>query len=191
MPCLRLFFVKLFTVLYSRVEKEETNQRASIGGRYHQVHLRHHASAATWRAPCSMCRNLPGSCFLRILDEIEEQERIESEAVSGDWSPALEKAISLARLGRAGRRETHCIDRGRGRRLSPICQRGNCCRTSKGLRDNADASVKQKVISEILSGVDKVGMDTERNFLDVLDKVGRAAPGKCRPDPCFHPVPGL
>src|SRR5439155_15873615 len=41
----------------------------------------------------------------------------------------------------------------------------------KGLRDKPQASARQKVISEIVSGVEKVRIDTERNLLDVLDKV--------------------
>jgi type I restriction enzyme M protein len=41
----------------------------------------------------------------------------------------------------------------------------------KGLRDKPNANPRQKVISEILSGVERVRVDTEKNFLDVLDKV--------------------
>ena len=41
----------------------------------------------------------------------------------------------------------------------------------RSLRDRPNASPRQKVISEILSGVERVRIDTERNLLDVLDKV--------------------
>jgi type I restriction enzyme M protein len=41
----------------------------------------------------------------------------------------------------------------------------------KELKQKPDASARQKVISEIISGVERVRIDTERNFLDVLDKV--------------------
>jgi type I restriction enzyme M protein len=41
----------------------------------------------------------------------------------------------------------------------------------KGLKNRPAATEKQKVISEILSGVERVRVDTEKNFLDVLDKV--------------------
>ena len=41
----------------------------------------------------------------------------------------------------------------------------------KDLRKKPDASPRQKVISEIMTGVERVRIDTERNFLDVLDKV--------------------
>lgn len=41
----------------------------------------------------------------------------------------------------------------------------------KDLKNRPTASPRQKVISEIMTGVEKVRIDTERNFLDVLDKV--------------------
>lgn len=41
----------------------------------------------------------------------------------------------------------------------------------RGLRERPSANEKQKVISEILSGVERVRVDTEKNFLDVLDKI--------------------
>ncbi len=41
----------------------------------------------------------------------------------------------------------------------------------RGLRNQPDATPRQKVISEIMSGVEKTRVDTERNFLDVLDRV--------------------
>lgn len=39
------------------------------------------------------------------------------------------------------------------------------------LKDQPDATPKQKVISEVMSGVERTRVDTERNFLDVLDRV--------------------
>jgi type I restriction enzyme M protein len=41
----------------------------------------------------------------------------------------------------------------------------------KALKERPNATSRQKVISEIISGVERVRIDTERNFLDVLDKV--------------------
>ncbi len=43
----------------------------------------------------------------------------------------------------------------------------------KSLKDHPDATPRQKVISQIMTGVERVRIDTERNFLDVLDKVNR------------------
>jgi type I restriction enzyme M protein len=41
----------------------------------------------------------------------------------------------------------------------------------RGLENRPGATPRQKVISEIMSGVERTRIDTERNFLDVLDKV--------------------
>lgn len=38
-------------------------------------------------------------------------------------------------------------------------------------RERPGATPRQKVISEIMSGVERTRIDTERNFLDVLEKV--------------------
>ena len=55
--------------------------------------------------------------------------------------------------------------------MSSISSMRNCIPYLKGLEKRADATVRQKVISEIMSGVERVRVDTERNFLDVLDRV--------------------
>lgn len=39
------------------------------------------------------------------------------------------------------------------------------------LEKQPNASPRQKVISEVMSGVKQVRVDTDKNFLDVLDKV--------------------
>jgi type I restriction enzyme M protein len=41
----------------------------------------------------------------------------------------------------------------------------------RGLRERPNATPRQKVISEILSGVERTRIDTERNFLEILDRV--------------------
>ncbi len=41
----------------------------------------------------------------------------------------------------------------------------------KGLENQSGATARQKVISEIMSSVDRSRIDSEKNFLDVLDKV--------------------
>lgn len=41
----------------------------------------------------------------------------------------------------------------------------------KGLEERPDATPRQKVISQIMSGVERTRVDTEKNFLDILDKV--------------------
>jgi len=41
----------------------------------------------------------------------------------------------------------------------------------KGLKNKPGANDRQKVISEIMSGVERTRIDTEKNMLDVLDKL--------------------
>lgn len=41
----------------------------------------------------------------------------------------------------------------------------------KQLKDHANATPRQKIISQIISGVERVRIDTQKNLLDVLDKV--------------------
>jgi type I restriction enzyme M protein len=117
--------------------------------------------------------------FLRILDEQEEREQEEAEALGVPFRPSLEapyrwrdwaapegtkrKELQDGALGAFfafvnGQRD----DRGRATGLLPYL---------KGLKSRPDAGARQKVISEVISGVERVRIDTERNFLDVLDKV--------------------
>jgi type I restriction enzyme M protein len=117
--------------------------------------------------------------FLRILDEQEEREQQEAEALGVDFRASLEapyrwrdwaapdgpkrKELQDGALGAFfgfvnGQRD----DKGRTTGLLPYL---------KALKNRPDAGARQKVISEVISGVERVRLDTERNFLDVLDKV--------------------
>jgi type I restriction enzyme M protein len=117
--------------------------------------------------------------FLRILDEQEEREQQEAEALGVAFRPSLEapyrwrdwaapdgpkrKDLEAGTLGAFfgfvnGSRDGH----GQAVGLLPYL---------KGLKNRPSAGPRQKVISEVISGVERVRLDTERNFLDVLDKV--------------------
>jgi len=116
--------------------------------------------------------------FLRILDETEDREASEAEAVGArytfslgqpyrwkDWAAPMPKG---APDGWTNRRK-ELDDAGNKAFLSFV--NGGLIPHLKALRDKPQASSRQKVISEIMSGVEKVRIDTERNLLDVLDKV--------------------
>lgn len=108
--------------------------------------------------------------FLRILDEREEREQHEAEALGVPFRPSLEHPCrwqDWAAPDGAKRKELQDGAPGSffgfvNTELLPYL---------KGLKDRPDASSRQKVISEVLSGIERVRIDTERNFLDVLDKV--------------------
>lgn len=108
--------------------------------------------------------------FLRILDETEQREKTESAAVGAEFSPSLEKPYrwrDWASPGGANRKELQEAASGSFFRFV----KDELLPYLKGLEKKPSATVRQKVISEILRGVDGAGIDTERNFLDVLDKV--------------------
>src|ERR1019366_6565317 len=115
--------------------------------------------------------------FLRILDEKEYREERVSEALGvpfrasleapfrwRDWAAPPEKLPA----GQTNRRVAL--------QNSPQNAFFNFVNTEllphlKDLKNLPGASPRQKVISEIMTGVERVRIDTERNFLDVLDKV--------------------
>jgi len=115
--------------------------------------------------------------FLRILDEKEHREEQEAEALGVPFRPSLESPYRWRdwgwppeRLpeGQTNKRQElqdapqNAFFNFINRELLPHL---------KGLKTRPDATARQKVISEIMTGVERVRIDTERNFLDVLDKV--------------------
>ena len=108
--------------------------------------------------------------FLRILDETEEREEEQNKALGLSWSPSLSPPFRWRDWAAPGgeKRSELYEDSASGFfhfvniELLPYL---------KNLRNKRGVTVKQKVISEIMSGVEQVSIDTERNFLDVLDKV--------------------
>lgn len=113
--------------------------------------------------------------FLRILDVREEHEAERAEAVGTTFRASLKPpyrwrdwaapdALRRKQLQESGANafydfvNTHLIPH------------------LKQLKDQPRATSRQKVISEIMSGVDRTRIDTERNLCDVLDKVHDISP---------------
>lgn len=115
--------------------------------------------------------------FLRILDEKEHREEQEAEALGVAFRPSLESPYRW--------RDWGCPPEGLAEGQSnKRVELQNAPQNAlfnfinmellphlKGLKNRPDATPRQKVISEIMTGVERVRIDTERNFLDVLDKV--------------------
>ncbi len=108
--------------------------------------------------------------FLRILDEREEQEAEEARIVGADFRFSMAKPYrwqDWAAPNAPERVKRMELSSGKffdfvNRDLIPHLKR---------LKDRPNATPRQKVISEIMSGVDRTRIDTERNLCDVLDKV--------------------
>jgi len=115
--------------------------------------------------------------FLRILDEKEHREEQEAEALGVHFRPSLEAPFRW----RDWAAPPETLSEGQTNKRvelqnSPQNAFFNFVNMEllphlKGLKNRSDASSRQKVISEIMTGVDRVRIDTERNLLDVLDKV--------------------
>jgi type I restriction enzyme M protein len=131
--------------------------------------------------------------FLRILDEKEQREEQEAVALGVSFRPSLEKPYRWRDWGAPPQEKTvenaaesSLSSRPGGQEVAgwkrAELQNGalgsffSFINTTllpqlKALKNKPDASACQKVISEIMTGVERVRIDTERNFLDVLDKV--------------------
>jgi len=123
--------------------------------------------------------------FLRVLDEQEALEREEAEALGLSYTPSLtmpwrwqDWAAPYSDKPDAPR-TSDGLPLGWKRRELMEGKRGDffafinnqLLPYLRNLRDLRGATPKQKVLSEILSPVDRVRVDTEANFADVLDKV--------------------
>lgn len=114
--------------------------------------------------------------FLRILDETEDREEQEADAVGASYTSSIKKPyrwkdwaapLESTNTKPNKRHELEESSTGAFRKfvndeLIPYLKR---------LKDKPNATARQKVISEIMSGVEKTRIDTEKNLLDVLDKV--------------------
>lgn len=108
--------------------------------------------------------------FLRILDEREAHEAEAAEVVGAEFHPSLEDPY---------RWQDWAAPDGAKRKELEIGALGaffnfvnnDLIPNLKGLAERPNATPRQKVISQIVSGLERTRIDTERNFLDILDKV--------------------
>lgn len=108
--------------------------------------------------------------FLRILDEREEGEGQRAEAVGAEFQPSFQSPYRWQDWAAPdGAKRNELCNGALGEFFGFV--NTDLLPHLKGLKNKPNATPRQKVISEILSGVERVRIDTERNFLDVLDKV--------------------
>lgn len=108
--------------------------------------------------------------FLRILDEREADEAEKAEAVGAEFTPSLEPPYRWRDWAAPDGEKRLSLE------MSALNAFYNFVNNElipylKSLKDRPNATVRQKVISEIFSGIERTRIDTERNLLDVLDKV--------------------
>jgi type I restriction enzyme M protein len=108
--------------------------------------------------------------FLRILDEREEQEAERAEALGVEFRASLESPYRWRDWAAPGGPKRNELEAGTLGSVFGFVN-GTLLPHLRELRDSPGSNPRQKVISEIMAGVEKTRIDTERNFLDVLDKV--------------------
>jgi len=142
------------------------------------------------RSNCSGAMNyvpeLTWILFLRILDVLEQREAARSAALGLSYAPTLQSPYrwsdwaapcdedSPGGKGTIGwkRRE---LTEGEVNRFKEWVNT-DLIPHLKSLKEALSSTSRQKVVSEILSGVERVRIDTDRNLLDVLDKVHEIDP---------------
>ena len=122
--------------------------------------------------------------FLRILDEREMREAEEAEAVGAEFTPSLEAPYRWQDWASPDGPKRVELQKGTLGAFFGFVN-GDLIPHLKDLRNRPNASSRQKVISEIMSGVDRTRIDTERNMLDILDKVNEISTESVDPTHVF------
>ena len=108
--------------------------------------------------------------FLRILDEREAKEAEQARAVGADFTPSLEAPYRWRDWAAPDGPKRKALQDGTLGAVKAFVD-GELLPHLRELRDKPGATPRQKVISEIMSGIERTRIDTDRNFLDVLDRV--------------------
>lgn len=108
--------------------------------------------------------------FLRILDEKEEVEVERARAVGADFRPSLGYPYRWQDWAAPEGRKRLELQMGTFGGFMSFVD-GDLIPTLRTLRDRPGATTRQKVISQVFSYTEKTRIDTERNLLDILDKV--------------------
>ncbi|WGV28382.1 type I restriction-modification system subunit M N-terminal domain-containing protein [Halotia branconii] len=138
--------------------------------------------------------------FLRILDEREQEEAENADAVGFNFTPSLEAPYRWRDWAAPYDDSLFNLDgeqRPQGWKRHQITEQSKEVEELKKFRDTGidlsepfkvwvdlifipylkqlknskDATPKQKVISEVMSGIDRVRIDSQKNLLDILDKI--------------------
>lgn len=108
--------------------------------------------------------------FLRILDEKEEAEVERAQAVGAEFRPSLDYPYRWQDWAAPEGQKRLELQMGAFGGFMSFVD-GDLIPTLRTLRDRPGATTRQKVISQAFSYTEKTRIDTERNLLDILDRV--------------------
>jgi len=115
--------------------------------------------------------------FLRILDEREEEEAASARAVGAQFTPSLTAPYRWRDwAARKGPKRAELT--GPGSSLGDFMKfvDNDLIAGLRALKDQPGANPRQKVVSEVFSNVERSRIDTERNLLDIIDKLDDLQP---------------
>ena len=107
--------------------------------------------------------------FLHILDEKEAREAERARAVGVPFQPSLEYPYRWQDWAALDGKKRLVQMGTLGGFMSFV--NGELIPALRTLKDRPGATVRQKVLSQVFSYLERTRIDTERNFLDILDKV--------------------
>jgi type I restriction enzyme M protein len=108
--------------------------------------------------------------FLRVLDDKEHAQQAEAEAVGAAFAPSLRAPYRWRDWAAPSGAKRKSLEAGALGSFFGFVN-GELIPHLKSLAHNPNATARQKIIGEALSGVEKTRVDTEKNLLDVLDRV--------------------
>jgi type I restriction enzyme M protein len=109
--------------------------------------------------------------FLRILDDREAQEAAVADALGRSFTPSLEAPYRWRDWARKTGAQRTAFEREGALGVVFGFVNGELLPYLRGLKNRSNPTPRQRVISEIMSGVERVRVDSEKNFLDVVDRV--------------------
>lgn len=108
--------------------------------------------------------------FLRVLDETETNEAAEAAVLGKRYTPSVTAPYRWSDWAAPdGAKRLELEGRPQGQTFAFV--NGELLPHLRGLETQPEATARQRLISEIMRGVDQVRIDTEKNLLDVLDKL--------------------
>ena len=122
--------------------------------------------------------------FLRFLDERETAEGLEAEVQGNRFKPSLTGRHRWSSWASRGGRHRKKLQTGPRGGIFRFLEQDLLPHLRK-LGERRAATARQRLISQIVADVDATRVDTERNFLDVIDKIDDIRLGNIDPQHLF------
>jgi type I restriction enzyme M protein len=108
--------------------------------------------------------------FLKILDDTEQREAEEAEAVGDSFADSIPEPYRWRDWANPEGNRRLNLQMGQMGQFLPFVNE-EVIPYLKSLKNKPQATPRQKIISEVISSVERVRIDTETNLLDILDKI--------------------